>query len=144
DDTLTFSVTAGALPPGLTLSAAGVISGDISHTGVGSYSVTITANDGNGGTVSAPAFDWEVSEENAAPVAVGSIAPQAGTEGVFQIISEAQIEKFSDPDGDTLTYSVSGLPAGLTMPNGAIGDASIGGAPGPGTAAGSPYIVTVT
>ena len=144
DDTLTFSISAGALPPGLTLSNEGVIEGDVSHTGAGSYSVTITADDGNGGTVSAPAFDWEVSEENADPETTGTISAQSGTEGVLLIISEAQIEKFSDPDGDTLSYSVSGLPAGLGMPNGASGDASIAGVPGAGTAAGSPYVVTVT
>ena len=149
DDTLTFSVTAGALPPGLTLSPAGLISGDISHTGVGSYSVTITANDGNGGTVSAPAFDWEVSQENAPPVAVGSISAQTATEGAVKIISHATINKFSDPDDVNLIFSVDGLPAGLEMPDGANGDASIAGIPGPGTAGAGPgpngeYEVTVT
>lgn len=144
DDTLTFSVSAGALPPGLSLSAAGLISGDISHTGFGSYAVTITADDGNGGTVSAPSFDWDVAQVNVAPVAVGSIAPQSGTEGDnFATNGEVEIEPaFFDPDGDDLTYSVAGLPAGLSMPFGMFGNPSITGIPGPGTA--GEYEVTVT
>ena len=40
----TFSVTAGALPPGLTLSAAGVLSG--TPTTAGTYGFTVTAANG--------------------------------------------------------------------------------------------------
>ena len=68
-DALTF--TASGLPPGLTISAAGVISGTIDPAASqsapnGIYTVTITANDGNGGTVST-SFSWTVT--NPPPVA---------------------------------------------------------------------------
>jgi hypothetical protein len=42
----TYSVTAGALPPGLTLSAAGTISG--TPTATGTYNFTVTATDASG------------------------------------------------------------------------------------------------
>jgi len=42
----TFAVTAGTLPPGLTLSSAGLVSG--TPTASGSYNLTITATDANG------------------------------------------------------------------------------------------------
>ncbi len=44
DAPITFSVTAGALPPGLTLSAAGVLSG--APTTPGNYTFTVTASNG--------------------------------------------------------------------------------------------------
>lgn len=107
-DTLTFSVTSGSLPTGLTLSAGGVISGTVGDTAAGDYTVTITANDGNGGTVS-DTIDWEVVAVNLAPVAVGTIADRNATELVpFSIQASVIIAAFSDPDGDTLTYTVDG------------------------------------
>ncbi len=44
----TFAVASGALPPGLTLSAAGLLSG--TPTTVGSFSFSVTATDANGST----------------------------------------------------------------------------------------------
>ena len=46
--TYTYAVTAGALPPGVTLSTAGVISG--TPTAAGSFPLTITATDSSGGS----------------------------------------------------------------------------------------------
>ena len=62
-DTLTFSVSAGALPTGLSLSSAGVISGTIADGASASspFSITIEADDGNGGTVT-DAFSWTVND----------------------------------------------------------------------------------
>jgi hypothetical protein len=120
NNTLTFSVTAGALPPGLTLATNGQITGTISQTAaVGSpYSITVTANDGNGGTVS-DTFAWTVNAANVAPVA-GTLADRMGTENdLLEILGADLRAAFSDPDDptepfhDTLSFSVSGLPAGL-------------------------------
>jgi hypothetical protein len=44
----TFAVTAGTLPPGLTLSADGVLSGK--PTAAGTFNFTVTATDANGNT----------------------------------------------------------------------------------------------
>lgn len=138
-DTLSFSLTAGTLPPGLTLASNGQISGTIAQTAAtGSpYSVTITANDGQGGTIS-DVFSWTVNAVNAAPVAVGTISNRSGTVGQsFEILGSVVRGAFSDPDGDSLTYSHgSTLPPGLFMTS----DGTIGGSP---TAAGT-YNVTIT
>ena len=48
----TFAMTAGSLPPGITLSSAGLLSG--TPTGSGSFSFTVTATDALGCTASAP------------------------------------------------------------------------------------------
>ena len=132
-DTLTYSVSGGALPPGLSLdSGTGQISGELGATAANGspYTVTINANDGNGGSVS-DSFDWTVQPVNFAPVAVGTLADRNGTVGVFLNISGALIRAgFSDPDGDTLEYSATGLPTGVSI---SPTDGTIIGVPGPGT-----------
>lgn len=140
NDTLTFSVSAGALPVGLTLAANGQISGTISQTAApgGPYSVTITANDGQGGTV-ADVFTWTINAVNAAPVTVGTLLNRAGTEGQAMEIPGAELRAgFTDPDSDALTYTVSGLPSGL---NYFPGSSNISGVPAGGTA--GSHVITV-
>jgi uncharacterized repeat protein (TIGR01451 family) len=123
NNTLTFSVTAGALPPGLSLATNGQVTGTISQTAAtGSpYTITVTANDGSGtanNTVS-DTFAWTVNAVNVAPVA-GTLADRMGTENdPLEILGADLRAAFSDPDDpiapfhDTLAFSVSGLPAGL-------------------------------
>lgn len=136
-DALTFSVTGGSLPTGLSLAANGTISGAIAYTAsVGSpYSVTITANDGNSGTVS-DTFSWAVDDQNGAPEAVGTLADRTANEGA--VVSYPTAQGFSDPDGDELSYSIDGEPAGLFV----FADGDIGGQIGAGTA--GEYTITVT
>src|SRR5262249_47491931 len=106
-DTLTYS--ASGLPPGLSINAStGLISGTL--TTAGTYSVTATVNDGHGGTAS-QSFTWTVAASaNRAPT-LSAIADPAGKVG--QSVSLALAA--SDPDGDTLTFSASGLPNGLSI-----------------------------
>ncbi|HSM42889.1 MAG TPA: DUF4347 domain-containing protein, partial [Afifellaceae bacterium] len=86
-DTLTYSAT--GLPTGLSISSAGVISGtlpaDASQSGP--YTIVVTANDGEGGTVT-DTFTWTVN--NPAPVVDAAIADQ------------------TNDDGDTVSLDVSG------------------------------------
>jgi large repetitive protein len=102
-DTLTFTAT--DLPPGLSISPAGVISGMIapnaSQGGAGGiYTVTITANDGAGGTVS-NTFSWTVT--NPPPVAVGDTASTPEDTAVdIPVLSND-----TDPDGDPLTVTLA-------------------------------------
>ena len=99
----------------------------------GVYSVTARATDNTGAiTVSAPVTVTvnAATTGNHAPT-LNAVANQSGTVG--QSASLALVA--SDVDGDTLTYSGSGLPTGVTL-NAATG--SISGTP---TAAGS-YSVT--
>ncbi|TMW13763.1 Ig-like domain-containing protein [Alloalcanivorax gelatiniphagus] len=104
-DTLTYSAT--GLPAGLTIDATtGVISGTIdkaaSQGGTdGTYTVTVTASDGNGGTVQAQ-FDWTVS--NPAPEAVND----TGTTNEDTTTTGNVLTNDSDPDGDDLTVSQVG------------------------------------
>ncbi len=105
-DTLTFTQT--GLPPGLTIDPAGNITGTIDPSasqggpnGDGIYSVTITADDGFGGTVSST-FSWTVT--NPPPVAVND-GPIAVTEDTPLDINV--LGNDTDPDGDTLTVTLA-------------------------------------
>ena len=104
--------TATGLPPGLTVNAStGVISGTLLT--VGSYTVTLTATD-PGGLGTAQSFNWAAAAvSNNGPNTVGSLAPSSSNDGATVTISTSSA--FSDPDGDMLTFSANGLPAGLTI-----------------------------
>jgi hypothetical protein len=98
-DTLSYSAT--GLPAGLSIDpATGTISGTInrsaSQANGGVYDITVTANDGHGGT-SSEGFRWIVT--NPAPIARNDSA--SGTEDQSLII--APLANDSDPDGDPLS-----------------------------------------
>ncbi len=131
-NTLTYS--ADTLPPGLMISqSTGLISGNISAgaSDDGPYAVTVTASDG---TYSASqSFNWNV----AIGLTINTINDQQNLEGdsvSFQVIASA-------PDGGTLTYTASGLPAGLSI-NSTTG--ALSGTINTGDAVDSPYQTTVT
>src|SRR6056297_770743 len=109
-DSLTYS--ASDLPSGLSIdSTTGVISGTINNSASqggtnGVYSITVTADDGNGGSTS-QTFDWTVT--NVHPEAVDdSVTTDEDTE----ITGGTLVENDTDPDGDpNLTVSqVAGHP----------------------------------
>ncbi|RGE38557.1 tandem-95 repeat protein [Comamonas testosteroni] len=120
----TLAYTATGLPPGLTISAAGVISGTPDHDASvrganngGVYTVTVTADDGHGGTTT-QTFTWTVT--NPAPTATADTL--AITEN--QIGGGNVLGNDSDPDGDTLAVSqIGGQPvvAGGTSVAGSSG-----------------------
>ena len=97
-DILTF--TASGLPAGLSMDANGVITGtidpDASQVNGGVHMVTVTADDGNGGTVDS-VFKWTVN--NPVPVAVDDIVTTAEDVSVNIPV----LGNDSDPDGDILT-----------------------------------------
>ncbi|EJN03643.1 Ig-like domain-containing protein [Phyllobacterium sp. YR531] len=96
-DTLTFTVAPGSLPAGLTMDAAGNITGTIARNASvnGPYVVTVTANDGHGGTVS-QTFSFNVT--NPAPTAVNDAAGTLEDTPVDINV----VGNDTDPDGDTL------------------------------------------
>lgn len=103
---LTFSAT--NLPAGLTISpTGGLISG--SPSAAVTATVTVTANDGHGGTGSTT-FSWVVASANAPPV-VTNPGSQNGRVGLAVSLQIGA----TDPNGDSLSYSAAGLPAGLTI-----------------------------
>ena len=101
----------------------------------GTFSVTISAEDAIGDVVTSNAFNIVVSAPlNQPPTFSGLIASQTVIVGTaIQPVSGT----FSDPESDVLTFSASGLPAGVTINT---GTGEISGTP---TAVGS-STVTIT
>jgi len=108
-DTLAYSAV--GLPTGLTINATtGVISG--TPTTVASNIVVVTVQDGKGGSATA-SFMWVIQAappSNQAPV-VGTPAAQTSTQTQLVTLTISA----SDADGDTLSFSAVGLPAGLSI-----------------------------
>jgi len=85
-----------------------VISGTLSYTSAGTRSVTVTAT---AGTLSTNAgFTWTVTNVDRAPV-MTAIADQTSAENAAISLPVTA----SDPDGDALTFSATGLPPGLAI-----------------------------
>jgi hypothetical protein len=135
-------LTAQALPGFATFTDGGDGTGTLelapgAQVTPGTYEMTVTATDGAGATDS-ETFVVTVNEVPNRPPTVTRPADQSAIEGSAYALRIAA----SDPDeGDTLTYSASGLPAGLSI-DPATGE--ISGTIAPDTAGGSPYTVTVT
>ncbi|MBV7265915.1 Ig-like domain-containing protein [Erythrobacter ani] len=113
NDTLTFSAT--GLPTGLSIDANGVVIGTIDRSasqggpaGDGVYSVTVTANDGNGGTVST-SFTWTVT--NPAPTAVNDTA----TTNEDAPVNTDVLANDNDPDGDGLAVTLASAANGTIV-----------------------------
>jgi hypothetical protein len=107
NNTLTFS--AEGLPPGLTISAAGLVTGTLSYTSAGVYSVIVTVSDGI--TSRTALFTWTINNVNLAPDVINP-GPQTSNEGATVALPLTA----TDPDNDTpLTFSATGLPAGLAI-----------------------------
>jgi hypothetical protein len=130
--TLTYSAT--DLPLGLSISSStGAITG--SPTVAGSYTTTVTVNDGSG--ASSVNFDWTIgATKTGNTVTVTNPGTQAGTVGTA---ASLQIHASDSATGQTLTYTATGLPAGLSI------SSSTGLISGTPTTAGSSSVtVTVT
>jgi hypothetical protein len=110
-DGQTLLYTATGLPTGLTIApGTGLISGTVATTASASNTVTVTVSDGSLATDATFAWDTTAPPPNRAPV-VTTPATQTTVRGQtagLQIIA-------SDPDGQTLSYSATGLPTGLTI-----------------------------
>jgi LmbE family N-acetylglucosaminyl deacetylase len=105
-DTLTYS--ASGLPPGLAINAnTGYISG--TPTTAAAYNVSITVNDGRGGS-DTESFSWKVEPANFAP----AITNPGVQDSIVGVAVNLQITA-TDADGDTLGYAAIGLPAGLAI-----------------------------
>ncbi|MFN3761311.1 MAG: putative Ig domain-containing protein, partial [Algoriphagus aquaeductus] len=105
----------GSLPGWLTFNPAiRTFSGTPTNSDVGTVSITVTANDGNGGTVT-DTFDITVINVNDAPTVANPIADQSATEDIafnFQF----GLNVFNDIDvGDVLTYTAQ-LSDGGSLP----------------------------
>jgi hypothetical protein len=106
--TLTYSAT--GLPAGLSInSSTGLITG--TPTTASTNSVTVTAKDTTGATGSAP-FTWTINSATGNTVTVTNPGNQTTTVGTAVSL---QINATDSASGQTLTYSATGLPAGLSI-----------------------------
>ena len=127
-DTLTYS--ASGLPASLSINkTTGVISGKVTGAAQ-AYSVTVTANDGHGGSAS-QTFTWNVS-------VLSLTNPGGQNNAVGDAVSLSTIQAGGLPAGDTPTYAATGLPAGLSI------NARSGVISGTVTGAAKTYSVTVS
>lgn len=111
-DSHTYAVTGPGTNGTAVVSTSGLVTYTPSLNFSGTDSVTVTVTDS--GSLSAPVpIGVTVIVQNDPPIAVSSISPQSGTEGTaFGALNV--FSNFSDPDS-TLTYSLSGLPAGTGL-----------------------------
>ena len=108
-DTLTYG-TSAALPAGASLDpATGAFSWTPSYTQAGTYSVTFTASDGS--LTDSETITITVTDTNRSPVFGAMPKDRGGKEG--SLLSFTVLA--SDPDGDTITYTASGLPEGASL-----------------------------
>ena len=112
-DTLVYS-HGGTLPPGLSIDpGTGVINGTLANdaSSGGPYSVTVTVDDGNGGSA-AQTFTWNVS--NPVPIATDDdlATTEHGTLTGNAISTDNGNGADSDPDGDALAVSAVAGSAG--------------------------------
>ena len=125
----TWSVNAGSLPPGITLTSAGVLTG--TPTAAGSYTFSVNVVDANNGIATT-----SITLVVAATLSLSFPAPPAGTVGT------AYTDTLTATGGTTpYTWSVSAgtLPAGITL------NASTGVLAGTPTVAGtSSFTIKVT
>jgi hypothetical protein len=126
----TLSFTAGGLPPGLTMSSAGLISGTIPPGAAGTYAVTVAAS--NGSNSNSQTITWTVNPR----VNLTTPADQANIEG-----DSISFQVSASESGATLTYSADGLPSGVTISS---TTGLISGSIASGAALAGPYWVTVT
>ena len=114
-DPLTYTAT--ALPAWLSFDGATrTFTGTPTDSDVGTFTVTVVATDTRGETVT-DAFALTVADTNDAPIVSAPIPDQDATEDTpfnYQVPSST----FTDPEGDTLAYTASGLPGWLIF-NGA-------------------------
>ena len=113
------SYSADGLPSGLSIDAtSGVIGGMIDFTAAetqnGTYNVTVTVSAvdaaGNVLVSASQSFSWQVTAATG-PLFITNPGAQSSAEGAI-ISFQTQA---ADPDGNEITRSVTGLPAGLTM-----------------------------
>ncbi len=126
----TFAVTAGALPPGLTLSSAGVLSGTAGAAG--NYNFTVTASDSSGTPYTgsrayALAVVQSKSYSGPSPTGGGNITASFTGGGAGCVFSTAQ---FIPLTGNAASPPANSAPQGVQFPHGLFDFVTTGCTPG--------------
>ncbi|HEX6162205.1 MAG TPA: putative Ig domain-containing protein, partial [Vicinamibacterales bacterium] len=100
-------VSVSGLPDGISIAPNGEIAGQFDYDDAGVYTVTVTVSDG--ALTTTADFTWTVHNVNRAPVLV--VANRSSREG--DVVS--YLLPASDPDGDQLFFTATGLPPGVTL-----------------------------
>ncbi len=132
---LTFSAT--GLPPGVHIDPySGYLYGTVANNAAqaASYVVTITATDTSSGVSASATLKWTVSPPIVNLYSPGNQMSQTG-DGINLGLS------WSNTDNYAVTFSISGLPAGLTIDP---GSGLISGTIATNAASDAPYVVTIT
>lgn len=114
-----WTLVSGSLPPGLSLSSSGLISGTPSNAATQTYSFRIRLSDG---ALEPVEKDFQITSLKINPVSV-SVQPIAQ----LRQLQQAQIPVQAAGGYGTYQWSVSGLPSGLFLAPGSGGAASIQG-----------------
>lgn len=112
DDTLEFTVDSGSpLPPGLTLSPAGSVSGTPTTNGV--FSVVVIATDDDGAAVSSAPFTFTVSDANVAP----SISNRTPAGIIELVVGDSTVIDFSvaDETPSSLEFTATSSSSSVTL-----------------------------
>ncbi|MGD0735485.1 MAG: putative Ig domain-containing protein, partial [Terracidiphilus sp.] len=120
--TMTYSVTAGSLPSGVTLSSAGLLSGTPAAATGGTYPITVTASNGVG-TAATQSFTLAVNQAPAFSLgATGSGTMAVNTPNIVLIFTSGY---------PTAAITESGaLPTGVTFVDNGNGHGTLSGTPG--------------
>lgn len=126
----TFAVTAGALPPGLALSSAGVLSGTAGATGT--YNFTVTASDSSATPYTGSrAYTLTVVQSKSftgpSPTGGGNITATFTGGGAACVFSSAQ---FIPVTGNAASPPANSAPQGVQFPHGLFDFATTGCTPG--------------
>ncbi len=128
--------SAAGLPPGLSLNPnTGEISGTLADDASLASPYIVQLQVTNGRFIDDTLFVWMVGSSNRAPV-LTSPGTQRSVEGDNVNLAVSA----SDPDGDPLSFAITGLPAGLSF---SAQTGQITGSITPGAAQSSPHLVRV-
>ncbi|MFC1602923.1 putative Ig domain-containing protein [Pseudomonadota bacterium] len=107
NDVLTYSAT--ALPTGLVINTAtGIISGTLSYTASGVHISQVAVSDGLANA--SVDFVWNITETNRLPIITSAPVTEATVGQPYLYTVQA-----NDDDGDTLAYSLTASPVGMTI-----------------------------